>query len=129
MKFRWIVLLLSVLLALPTFAHGDKKHVIGTIEKISPESVIVKTQDGKPVEVKLAATTVYVTNDGKPAKFADVAVGQPVGPYSPPNRNEPIPHPPQISAGRPARNPPPRPNTHTPLATHPPPPRTKRGRP
>ena len=76
MKFRWIVLLLSVLLALPTFAHGDKKHVIGTIEKISPESVIVKTQDGKSVEVKLAATTVYVTNDGKPAKFADVAVGQ-----------------------------------------------------
>src|SRR5258707_13115061 len=79
MKFRWIVLLLSVLLALPTFAHGDKKHVIGTIEKISPESVIVKTQDGKPVEVKLAATTVYVTNDGKPAKFADVAVCPRVG--------------------------------------------------
>src|SRR5712692_4347334 len=76
MKFRWIVLLLSVLLALPTFAHGDKKHVIGTIEKISPESVIVKTQDGKSVEVKLAATTVYVTKDGKPAKFLDVAVGQ-----------------------------------------------------
>ena len=88
MKFRWIVLLLSVLLALPTFAHGDKKHVIGTIEKISPESVIVKTQDGKPVEVKLAATTVYVTNDGKPAKFADVAVGQRVVIHATPKGTE-----------------------------------------
>ena len=76
MKLRWMVLLLSVLLALPAFAHGDKKHVIGTIEKISPESVMVRTQDGKSVEVKLAPTTVYVSNDGKPAKFADVAVGQ-----------------------------------------------------
>jgi len=76
MKFRWVVLLLGVLVALPAFAHGDKKHVIGTIEKISPESVTVKTADGKSVEVKLAATTVYVTQDGKPAKFTDVAAGQ-----------------------------------------------------
>jgi hypothetical protein len=76
MKFRWIVFLLAILLASPAFAHGDKKHVIGTIEKISPESVVVKTQDGKSVEVKLATTTAYVTNDGKPAKFSDVAVGQ-----------------------------------------------------
>ena len=88
MKFRWIVLLLSVLLALPTFAHGDKKHVIGTIEKISPESVTVKTQDGKSVEVKLAATTVYVTNEGKSAKFADVAVGQRVVIHATPKGTE-----------------------------------------
>ena len=88
MKFPWIVLLLSVLLALPTFAHGDKKHVIGTIEKTSPESVMVKIQDGKSVEVKLAATTVYVTNDGKPAKFADVAVGQRVVIHATPKGTE-----------------------------------------
>ena len=88
MKFRWIVLLLSVLLALPTFAHGDKKHVIGSVEKISPESVIVKTQDGKSVEVKLAATTVYVTNDGKPAKFTDVVVGHRVVIHATPKGTE-----------------------------------------
>jgi hypothetical protein len=76
MKFRWIVLLLAILIALPAFAHGDKKHVIGTIEKISAESLLVKTQDGKSVEVKLVATTAYITEEGKPAKFADVAVGQ-----------------------------------------------------
>jgi hypothetical protein len=76
MKLRWTVFLLAVLMTLPAFAHGDKKHVIGTIEKISPESVTIKTEDGKSVEVKLAATTAYVTKDRKPAKFADVAVGQ-----------------------------------------------------
>jgi len=76
MKFRWMILLLAVLIASPAFAHGDKKHVIGTIAKISTESVIVKTEDGKSVEVKLAPTTAYVTKEGKPAKFADVAVGQ-----------------------------------------------------
>src|ERR1051326_3398236 len=76
MKLHWMALLLAVLVASPALAHGNKKHVIGTIEKISPESVVVKTQDGKSVEVKLTATTAYVTGKDKPAKFADVAVGQ-----------------------------------------------------
>lgn len=76
MRHRWITLLLAILLALPAFAHGDKKHIIGTIEKVSPDSVMVKTRDGKSVEVKLASTTMYVNKDGKPAKFADVAIGQ-----------------------------------------------------
>ena len=69
-------LLAFFLVAVTLSAHGDKKHVIGTIEKISADSVTVKTADGKSVEVKLAAATVYVTRDGKPAKFADVAAGQ-----------------------------------------------------
>lgn len=76
MKFRWIILLLGALAVLPALAHGDKKHVIGTIEKVSTEAVMVKTEDGKSVEVKLASTTSYVTKDGKPAKFADIAAGQ-----------------------------------------------------
>ena len=88
MKLRWTILLLAVLITLPALAHGDKKHVIGTIEKISPEAVMVKTQDGKSVEVKLAPTTVYVTNDGKPAKFADVAVGQRVVIHATPKGTE-----------------------------------------
>jgi hypothetical protein len=76
MKLRWIPLLMAVVLAMPAFAHGDKKHVIGTIEKVSPEAVMVKTKDGKSIEVKLAATTTYVTSADQPAKFADLAVGQ-----------------------------------------------------
>ena len=88
MRFRWIILLLAVLIASPAFAHGDKKHVIGTIAKISTESVMVKTEDGKSVEVKLAPTTAYVTKDGKPAKFADVAVGQRVVIHATPKGTE-----------------------------------------
>jgi hypothetical protein len=76
MKLRWIALLIAFALAAPAFAHGDKKHVVGTIEKLSAEAVSVKTKEGKSVEVKLAPTTTYVTSDDKPAKFADLAVGQ-----------------------------------------------------
>jgi hypothetical protein len=76
MKLRWIALMIGLALAAPAFAHGDKKHVVGTIEKLSVEAIIVKTKEGKSVDVKLAPTTAYVTNEDKPAKFADLAVGQ-----------------------------------------------------
>ena len=60
------------------FAHGDKKHITGTLEKISGNSVVVKTAAGKSVEVKLAASTMYISragNEDKPAKLSDLAVG------------------------------------------------------
>jgi hypothetical protein len=88
MKLRWIMLLLAVAVALPAFAHGDKKHVVGTVEKISTDAVTVKTADGKSIDVKLAATTVYVTSAGKPAKFADLAVGQRVVIHATPKGTE-----------------------------------------
>src|SRR6266481_6107130 len=61
-----------------TLAHGDKKHVIGTVEKVGADSVVVKTAAGKSVEVKLVASTTYVSrvgNEDKPAKLSDLAVG------------------------------------------------------
>lgn len=76
MKLRWFGLLMALAVAIPVFAHGDKKHVVGTLEKVSAESVTVKTADGKTVEVKLAATTVYVTREDKTAKASDLAIGQ-----------------------------------------------------
>jgi len=74
----------------PALAHGSKVHVRGTIEKIGSDSLQIKAQDGKTMEVKLAASTVYVLHLGqksaqsstpsedKPAKLADLAVGDPV---------------------------------------------------
>ena len=59
-------------------AHGDKRHVVGTVEKISADSVVVKTAAGKSLEVKLMPTTMYVSRVGsedKPAKQTDLAVG------------------------------------------------------
>src|ERR1700675_221021 len=105
MNFRWMLLLLAVLIALPAFAHGDKKHVIGTIEKISADSVTVKTADGKSVEVKLAAATVYVTRDGKPAKFADVAAGQRVVIHATPKGTDLIADVVNLAAAAPAATP------------------------
>jgi len=76
-KLRFLSLLAILALSITTtFAHGDKKHVVGTLEKVSADSVTVKTSDGKSVEVKLVSSTLYVTRDGKAAKVSDLAPGQ-----------------------------------------------------
>jgi hypothetical protein len=88
MKVRFAAFLLSVaMVGSAAFAHGDKKHVSGTVEKITADSVFVKTADGKSVEVKLVSSTLYVLHvvnqpgtpssaaADKPAKLSDLAVG------------------------------------------------------
>jgi len=100
MKMRFFIT--GLLLALGTgmlFAHGNKVHVSGTVERISAESVVVKTRDGKSVEVKLAAATTYLShvtdktakptdlNEDKPAKQSDVAVGDLVVIHATPKDN------------------------------------------
>ena len=91
MKVKWIALALALAFAAgTTLAHGNKVHIRGKVEKIGVDSLQVKTVDGKSVEVKLVASTVYIqhmaakpgdppdTNDNRPAKLADVAVGDAV---------------------------------------------------
>jgi len=76
-KFSAVVAVF-VFAACVAFAHGDKKHVTGTLEKINGDSVVVKTAAGKSVEVKLVASTMYVShagNEDKAAKVSDLAVG------------------------------------------------------
>ena len=79
MKLR--LSLLVLLFALVTgmgLAHGNKVHVRGTVAKISADSVVVKTADGKSVEVKFGASTVFqsrANNEDKPAKASDLAAG------------------------------------------------------
>jgi len=74
----FFLLAVSLLAASVALAHGDKKHVMGSVEKINADSVVVKTKEGKSVEVKLIAATVYVSHSGnedKPATLSDLAVG------------------------------------------------------
>ena len=89
MKSRIFSLLLCfALVAATALAHGDKVHVVGTIEKINSGSVTVKTREGKSVEVKLVASTVYVSSvdtTDKPAAFSDLAVGKNVVIHATPN--------------------------------------------
>jgi hypothetical protein len=73
------LLAISALVAGAAIAHGDKKHVIGTLEKINADSVVVKTADGKSIEVKLIASTAYVAHAASgdtPAKVSDLSVGK-----------------------------------------------------
>ena len=80
MTRRFFTVLLSFLfVAIALSAHGDKKHVIGTIEKLNSGSVTVKTRDGKLVQVKLVPSTTYVARVAtadKPAALSDLAIGE-----------------------------------------------------
>jgi hypothetical protein len=91
MKRQITAILFTLVLAAAVFAHGDKKHVIGVIEKLTNNSITVKTREGKSVEVKLAPTTAYLlraeTSD-KPATFADLAVGENVVIHATPKGND-----------------------------------------
>ena len=91
MKLRISTLALLFILATGTaFAHGNKVHVRGTVEKISADSVVVKTADGKSVEVKFAASTVFLSrsnNEDKPAKAGDLAAGDLVVIHATPKDN------------------------------------------
>src|SRR5258708_39498768 len=79
MKVRLCFLaLVFALVGGSALAHGNKVHVRGRVEKISADSVVVKTADGKSVEVKFAASTVFLSranNEDKPAKAGDLAAG------------------------------------------------------
>jgi len=69
---------MMALAATITLAHGDKKHVVGTVEKVNADSIVVKTAAGKSVEIKLVPTTIYVSragNEDKPAKQRDLVAG------------------------------------------------------
>lgn len=100
MKFhRGLLAILFVFIAVNGYAHGDKVHVSGTVEKISADSMMVKTRDGKSVEVKLVASTVYISHvpgkaaqpanlsEDKPAKLSDIAVGNVVVIHATPKNN------------------------------------------
>lgn len=79
MKHRhFTIIFWAALIAVCAFAHGDKKHIMGTLETINSDSVIVKTSDGKSVEVKLLASTIYISRNAdndQPAKCSDLALG------------------------------------------------------
>jgi hypothetical protein len=76
MRLRVLILLALVFGGATAWAHGNEKHIIGTVEKVGSDTVNVKTVDGKIVEVKLTEKTIYLQRDGKTAKLADIAVGE-----------------------------------------------------
>ncbi len=72
---RAAISLAALLLAAAfAFAHGGLEHVIGTVAKVSPDSVTVTTTAGKTVEVVLAAKTTYSKAD-QTIQQTDIQVG------------------------------------------------------
>jgi hypothetical protein len=91
MKRGFLTMMWTLAMAAAVFAHGDKKHVIGTIEKLDSSSVTVKTREGKSVEVKLVGATTYVSRaaaSDKPGSFSDLAVGENVVIHATPKGEE-----------------------------------------
>jgi len=90
-RFRITAFAVTLLvMAGAVLAHGNKVHLLGTIEKVGKDSVWVKGKDGKTVEVKLVASTVYLqraNNEDKPAKLSDLAAGDLVVIHATPKEN------------------------------------------
>jgi hypothetical protein len=100
MKLRTMMLaLLAMFFVGFAFGHGNKVHVRGTIEKVNADSIVIKTADGKSVEVKLTPSTVYLlhvidksakpsdASEDKPAKISDLAAGELVVIHATPKDN------------------------------------------
>ncbi len=51
--------------AVVAFAHGGFEHVMGTVSKVTPTSVTVKTTGKKTVEVVVNDKTAYTRGDAK----------------------------------------------------------------
>src|SRR5580704_16990818 len=66
--------LAATLLAATALAHGGFEHVMGTVSKISAQSVTVTTAAKKAVEVGINAKTTYTRGD-KTVAASDMKVG------------------------------------------------------
>ena len=56
------------------FAHGNEQHVMGTVIKVSEESVTVETNTKTTVEVMITSDTKFSKN-GVPAAAGDLHIG------------------------------------------------------
>jgi len=71
------VFALALALSAIAFAHGNEKHVMGTVTSISDNSISVKTMSKKMVTVTLSAATKF-QKSGSPAALKDLKVGDKV---------------------------------------------------
>jgi hypothetical protein len=79
MRTSWIAPTLFALssilwLASPAFAHGNMKHVLGTVSAVDAAHVVVKTRDGQTESIVRDGRTKYFRGDTE-AKPEDLAVG------------------------------------------------------
>ena len=70
-----VIALVSILwLASPAVAHGNMKHVLGTVSAVDAAHVVVKTKDGRSESILRDSGTKYFRGDAT-AKPEDLAIG------------------------------------------------------
>jgi len=77
MKGTVAVFALALALSASAFAHGNEKHVMGTVTSISDNSITVETKSKKTVTVTCSAATKF-QKSGSPAALKDLKVGDKV---------------------------------------------------
>src|SRR6202049_2633842 len=77
MKRTVAVFALALALAVVAFAHGNEKHVMGTVTNISDNSITVETTSKKTVMVTLNGATKF-QKSGSAAALKDLKVGDKV---------------------------------------------------
>jgi len=74
-KGAFVLALFLILASVPVaFGHDGAEHVMGTVSKVSAQSVTVQTTDNKTVEVGLTAKTTFTRNKKKVA-VSELRVG------------------------------------------------------
>ena len=68
------------------FAHGDEKHVMGTVTKVTDSAITVKDTNGKSIDVALTPTTKFLKN-GKTMAVKYIQVGDRVVVHAKQNGN------------------------------------------
>ncbi len=74
MKKTLLVLSFIVSLGPLLLAHGNDKHILGTVTKISDTEITVETKTKESVKVKIVAETKFVKS-GEDATGKDLKVG------------------------------------------------------
>ncbi len=75
MKARLLILMACLsLIAVAALAHGGEEHVIGTVARVSQDSITVDTTASTMVTVAVAPETKFIKSKAA-AKFADLNIG------------------------------------------------------
>ena len=69
-----VALLCTIVMSSFCFAHGNEQHVMGTVTKVSDESVTVETNTKATVEVMITSETKFSKN-GAPSAPGDLHIG------------------------------------------------------
>lgn len=74
MKTAITLCLSLVLFTSAAFAHGDEKHLMGTVTKITDKSMTIEDKDKKTTEVSFTANTKCMKGEAT-AALKDIKVG------------------------------------------------------